>query len=289
MVDKMIIFEKIKGIIQLIRLDLSFAAGICVVVGEFVAISGIPSLNDLILGFIVGFFISTSALILNDYFDIEADKINRPTRPLPSGIIRPPSVIVLWIITSIIGFVIAFQIGYIALLVVILFWIIGFLYNWKFKKRGLYGNLMVSSSVAITFIFGGIIVGNPWNVIVWSFAFIAFFINLGEEIASDALDMIGDKKINSKSIAIKMGMGNALKISSVLFGIVPFISLIPIFLGFLQWYYFITILFMNIIIIFSTFKLLKIQSIDEGRKYTRLIFLGTTFALLFFLISNILT
>ena len=46
---------------------------------------------------------------------------------------------------------------------------------------------------------------------------------------------------------------------------------------------------MNIIIIFSTFKLLKIQSIDEGRKYTRLIFLGATFALLFFLISNILT
>ena len=288
MVDKMIIFEKIKGIIQLIRLDLSFAAGICVVVGEFVAISGIPSLNDLILGFMAGFFISTSALILNDYFDIEADKINRPTRPLPSGIIKPPAVIILWIITSIIGFVVAFQIGYIALLVVILFWIIGFLYNWKFKKRGLFGNLMVSSSVAITFIFGGIVVGNPWNVIVWSFAFIAFFINLGEEIASDALDMKGDEKINSKSIAITMGMANALKISSVLFCIVPFISFIPIFLGFLQWYYLITILFINIIIIFSTFKLLKIQSIDEGRKYTRLIFLGSTFALLFFLIANIL-
>jgi len=232
MVDKMIIFEKIKGIIQLMRFDLSFAAGISVVVGEFVAISSIPSLNDLILGFMVGFFISTSALILNDYFDIEADKINRPTRPLPSGIIKPPAVIVLWIITSIIGFFVAFQISYIALLVVMLFWIIGFLYNWKFKKRGLFGNLMVSSSVAITFIFGGIIVGNPWNVIVWSFAFIAFFINLGEEIASDALDMKGDEKINSKSIAINMGMANALKISSVLFCIVPFISFIPIFPGF---------------------------------------------------------
>ena len=284
----MVIFEKIKGIIQLMRFDLSFAAGISVVVGEFVAISSFPSLNDLILGFMAGFFISTSALILNDYFDIEADKINRPTRPLPSGIIKPPAVIILWIITSIIGFVVAFQIGYIALLVVILFWIIGFLYNWKFKRMGLFGNLMVSSSVAITFILGGIIVGNPWNAIVWSFAFIAFFINLGEEIASDALDMIGDEKINSKSIAINMGMDNALKISSVLFCIVPFISFIPIFLGFLQWYYLITILFINIIIIFSTFKLLKIQSIDEGRKYTRLIFLGSTFALLFFLIANIL-
>lgn len=289
MIDKIIIFEKIKGIIQLMRFDLSFAAGISVVVGEFVAISSFPSLNDLILGFMIGFFISTSALILNDYFDIEADRINRPTRPLPSGIIKPTSVIVLWIITSIIGFVLAFQISYIALLVVIIFWIIGFLYNWKFKRMGLFGNLMVSFSVAITFIFGGIIVGNPWNVMVWSFAFIAFFIDLGEEIASDALDMIGDEKINSKSIAINMGMDNALKISSVLFGIVVFISFVPIFLGYLEWYYLITILIINIIIIFSTFKLLKIRSIDEGRKYTRLIYLGATFALLFFVISNILT
>lgn len=285
----MVIFKKIKGIIQLMRFDLSFAAGISVVVGEFVAISSLPSLNDLIFGFMIGFFISTSVLILNDYFDIETDRINRPKRPLPSGIIKPSAAIILWILTSIIGFVVAFQISHIALFVVILFWIIGFLYNWKFKRMGLFGNLMVSSSVAITFIFGGIIVGNPWNVIVWSFAFIAFFIDLGEEIASDALDMIGDEKINSKSIAINMGMDNAIKISSVLFGIVVFITFVPIFLGFLEWYYLVTILIINIIIIYSTFKLFKIRSIDEGRKYTRLIYLGATFALLFFVISNILT
>lgn len=90
---------------------------------------------------------------------------------------------------------------------------------------------MVSSSVAITFIFGGIIAGNPWDVIVWSFASIAFFINLGEEIVSDVLDMKGDKKINSKSIAITRGMDNTLKISSVLFAIPIFMSFIPLFFG----------------------------------------------------------
>jgi len=285
----MLIFEKIKGIIQLMRLDLSFAAGISVVVGELVAINILPSLNDLILGFIAGFFISTSALILNDYFDIETDKINRPTRPLPSGIIKPHEVILLWIITSILCFAVALQIGHIALLVAILFWIIGFLYNWKFKRIGLFGNLMVSSSVAITFIFGGIIVGNPWNTIIWCFACIAFFINLGEEIASDALDMIGDEKINSKSIAINRGRDSALKISSVLFCIVVLTNFIPLFLGYLEWYYLITILIIDIIIIFSTFKLLNIRNIDEGRKYTRLIYLGATFALLFFVISNIIS
>lgn len=64
---------------------------------------------------------------------------------------------------------------------------------------------MVSSSVAITFIFGGIVIGNPWNAIIWCFSVITFFIDLGEEVASDAMDMAGDKKINSRSIAISRG------------------------------------------------------------------------------------
>jgi geranylgeranylglycerol-phosphate geranylgeranyltransferase len=88
------VIVKIKAIIQILRIDLSFAAGICIIVGELVAIGKFPSLNDVILGFIVGFFISTSVLILNDYFDIEIDKINIPTRPLPSGLIKPSDVII---------------------------------------------------------------------------------------------------------------------------------------------------------------------------------------------------
>lgn len=43
------------------------------------------------------------------------------------------------------------------------------------------------------------------------------FVDLGEEIAADAMDMEGDKKRNSKSIAILMGRRTALSISSVMF------------------------------------------------------------------------
>lgn len=284
----MIEIRKIKAAVQLLRVELAFSAGFCVIVGEIVAIGSFPSIYQMILGFLVGFFISSSALILNDYFDIETDKINLPSRPLPSGMINPSEVILLSIITSSIGLAAAFFIGYTALFVAIVFWIIGFLYNWKFKRTGLAGNLMVSSSVAITFIFGGIAVGDPWNVIIWCFSAIAFFIDLGEEIASDAMDMVGDEKINSKSIALTMGKENALKISGVLFGIVVFTSFIPVILGWLGMAYFVIILFMDVIIVFSTFKLLKSQTLDEGRRYTRLIYLGATFGLLAFIVGQIL-
>ncbi|MGB9978769.1 UbiA family prenyltransferase [Methanobacterium sp.] len=279
---------KIKAIIQLIRVDLSFAAGICVVIGEIVAFGGFPSIYSIIFGFIVGFFVSTSALILNDYFDIEIDKINVPTRPLPSGIIKPYEVILLSMITTLIGLTAAFFIGYIVLVVAIVFWIIGFLYNWKFKRTGLPGNLMVSSSVAVTFILGGIVVGKPWSAVVWCFSIIAFFIDLGEEIASDAMDMAGDAKINSRSIALSRGKDRALKIAGVSFVLVVFVSFIPVIFSWLGTAYLVMIIFMDALIIFSTYKLLKSQTLEEGRRYTRIIYLGATLGLIGFIIGQIL-
>jgi len=52
-------------------------------------------LNQALLGFLTGFFISGSANISNDYFDQDVDRINLPARPLPSGRI---SVSELWIL-----------------------------------------------------------------------------------------------------------------------------------------------------------------------------------------------
>lgn len=279
---------KIKAIIQLFRPDLSLAAGICVVVGELLALGHFPQFQDIILGFAVGFFISGSTLILNDYFDLETDKINAPNRPLPSGMIKSRLVIFLSIITTLIGLLAALFISFSALAVAIVFWTIGFSYNWKLKRTGLLGNLLVSSSVAITFIFGAIVVGNPWNVVVWIFSTIAFFIDLGEEIAADALDMEGDKKINSQSLALKYGQNNALKISAVIFALVVLISLIPFVLGWLGITYLVMILLMDSIIIFSTFKLLKSPIMDEKRKYARFIYLGATLGLVAFIIGQIL-
>lgn len=278
----------LKPVVTLFRLDLSLAAGICVIVGEIVALGQIPPLNQIIMGFAAGFFISSSSLILNDYFDMESDKINAPHRPLPSGRIRPSQIIVLFIITTLIGLIIASLISNLAFFVAAIFWATGFLYNWKLKRTGLPGNLMVSSSVAITFIFGGIVVENPWNIFIWLFSAIAFFIDLGEEIIFDALDMLGDKKINSHSIALKYGQEKAFKISSILFSLVVFISFIPLIVGGLGRSYLAMILIMNTIIVFSIFKILKTPDKDQKRKYARFIYLGASLGLLVFIIGQLI-
>jgi len=201
----MIVLKKIKGLIELLRPELPFAAGICVIMGEIITLGHLPSLKELFLGFMWGFFLSGSAMILNDYFDIEVDKVNAPDRPLPSGLISPATAIVFTFIITLIGLLISFFINLSAIILYIIFWFIGFLYNWKLKEKGLVGNLFVSSSVAVTIILGGIVVGNPWNKAVMIFSMMLFIFDLGEEIAADAMDIEGDQKRNIKSIAILIG------------------------------------------------------------------------------------
>ena len=280
--------KKLRGVIQIFRPELPFAAGVCVLLGEIVALGGFPPLREAVLGFASVFFISGSAIILNDYFDLEVDKVNAPDRPLPAGLVSPFEALVLTAITIFIGLAASFSIGIPAFLLCVVAGLVGMLYNWKFKEAGLLGNLMVSTSAAMTFILGGVAVGEPWNKIVWCFAMIAFFIDLGEEIAGDAMDMEGDKKRGSRSIAIVRGRSFALVISSLLFGLVVLISFIPVIFGWLGAGYLLMMFIMDALIVVFTIRLLKSKTSAEGVQSMRGIYLGALVGMLAFIIGQII-
>ena len=279
--------KKIRAFIQLFRPELPFAAGICVVVGEIIALGKFPPVQELILGFVCGFFISGSAIILNDFFDLEVDKVNTPDRPLPAGAISPSEAIFFAVATSFVGLAASLAIGIPAFILCVIFWLVGFLYNWKFKEAGLLGNLMVSSSVAITFILGGIVVGENWNKIVWIFGLMAFFVDLGEEIAGDAMDIEGDKKRDSKSIAITRGKNFALVLSGSLFGLVVLISFVPVIFAWLGTGYLVMIFITDIMIVTFAIRLLKSKTPEEGRWSMRRIYLGALLGMLAFILGKV--
>jgi geranylgeranylglycerol-phosphate geranylgeranyltransferase len=275
--------KRLLGLFRLFRFELPFTAGVCVILGELLALGKIPTTNELILGFLSVFFISATSLILNDYFDIESDKINAPERPLPAGLVTKQDVVLLSCLATALGFVASYMISFKALLVVILAWAVGFLYNWRFKKTGLLGNLMVSFSVGMTFIFGGIAVDQPFEKAVWSFGIMVFLINLGEEIAADAMDVMGDKQAGSRSLPVLLGRENALKISAAIFLLVSVVSCLPFLFGWIEWVYVFPILLMDIVILYSTIKLLD-SRIANRRIYIRWIYLSGLVAILIFII-----
>jgi geranylgeranylglycerol-phosphate geranylgeranyltransferase len=272
--------------VRLFRPELPLAAGICVTAGQILASGRLPSLQVGILGFICAFALSSSALILNDLFDYEVDLINAPNRPLPSGAVTRSEVIGLTAATTLVGLSAALVLGLSALLISIIFWLIGFLYNWRYKQTGLPGNLMVSASVGVTFILGAVTMQAPWSSIVWTFAIMAFCIDLGEEIAGDAMDMEGDKKRNSRSIALVKGKQFALRISVGLWGLVILLSFLPILLGLLGISYLVMILITDVLLVYFSFKLLKSQNPQSGRQAMRGAYLGATLGVIAFLIGR---
>jgi geranylgeranylglycerol-phosphate geranylgeranyltransferase len=281
--------KKARGLIRLLRFELPFSAGVCVVMGQILALGEFASAYETTLGFLSVFFISASILVLNDYFDVETDRLNAPDRPIPSNIVTTSEALLLSISLIFSGLLLSYLISSIALLLSIILLIIGFLYNRNYKKSGLPGNVMVSFSVGMTFIYGGVSVGLPFNNIVWLFAAIAALIDLGEEIAADAMDVQGDLLINSRSLAIRYGSKFALKISSYIFLLVILLTSVPFIRGWLPTIYLLPIAIMDVSIACSSLRLLKSGGNKiAGRKYIRWIYLGSTLGLLVFILIRLL-
>lgn len=276
------------GLYRLIRFELSFTAGMCVVLGEILALSEFPSFTQAGLGFLSVFCIAATALILNDYFDVETDRINAPTRPLPSGLVTAREALVFSVVIALAGFIAGWLISADAFFTVCLVWLIGFLYNWKFKKTGLLGNLFVGFSVGMTFIFGGIVVGRPFNEAVWYFAVTTMLVDLAEEIAADSLDVEGDRMTGSRSLAVLFGPVVSMRISAGIFWIVIAGSAVPFSFGWFEWFYAPLIILWDSVIIYSVWNLLdpaKPKRINDIRR----IYLSGSVMIIGFILISILT
>ncbi|NMB78739.1 MAG: UbiA family prenyltransferase, partial [Methanomicrobiales archaeon] len=73
------------GLIRITRPVNSFAAGIAAIVAYYIA-SGMIIPEVLLLLAIV-FLVTAAGNVINDYFDVEIDRVNRPDRPIPSGLV----------------------------------------------------------------------------------------------------------------------------------------------------------------------------------------------------------
>ncbi|MBD3166941.1 prenyltransferase, partial [bacterium] len=217
----------LKGLFRLLRFELPIAAGICVIMGQVFALGRFAPSWLTAQAFLAVFCISSSILVMNDVIDIETDRVNAPGRPLPAQLVTPLQATVLSLVLLAIGLVLGYVINIATFVSAVVLAAVGYLYNRRFKKTGLPGNLMVSVSVGMTFIFGGMSVGSYFHPLVWLFGIIAALIDLGEEIAADAMDAEGDLLIGSQSLAIRYGSRAALRVSAGLFMLVILLTALP--------------------------------------------------------------
>ncbi len=108
---------------------------------------------------IVALLLYISGLIMNDYVDIEEDKIDRPDRPLSSGSISPLMAVTVAIAISLIAVAISFIINPVTGITAILLIITIALYNFVLKSYILVGSVIMGVCRGLSFLLGAFAVG----------------------------------------------------------------------------------------------------------------------------------
>ena len=195
--------KKIQAIVKLIRPINFLITFITVVVAAFICQPGLVFSSSIILAAFAASFTLASGNIINDIYDVEIDKINRSSRPLPSGKIINKEALVLYFIFQLLSLILSWFINLPAFFIVIIATLLLFLYSKYLKRIPLIGNITVAFLTGLVFIYGGIAVENYDAAIIP--ALFAFLINLIREIVKDMKDVKGDEKAGVVSFPIKYG------------------------------------------------------------------------------------
>jgi geranylgeranylglycerol-phosphate geranylgeranyltransferase len=251
--------------LEIMRPFNSGMVGLAIIISAVIT-GGLGIINHvvlIILSFITGFTISGASMTINDYYDREIDAINEPKRPIPSGRISPKGAIIFTVILSIIGLASSFLISLWAFTTAVIAWMLMMSYSIWGKKRGLLGNLMVSTCIALPFIYGGLLSGKVLSSL--SFSLIAFLSNMGREIVKGVVDIAGDKTAGVRTVAVVYGASMAANIATLFFLAAVASSAVPVYLHLVSYWYVPFVLITDAGLILSSYHIVM----DPSRKNSR--------------------
>lgn len=212
-----------------------------------------------------GFFLMVSATIIitsagyliNDYYDVKIDYVNKPDRVKVGRILKRRWVIAghtaLNLLGIAIGFYISPVIGMINFFAAFFLW----LYSNLLKRLPFVGNFVIAMLTGTTLFLVGEYFGEREYLVI-TYAVFAGFITLIREIIKDMEDMKGDERFGCKTLPIIWGIANTKKfiyLLIILFGItvVLMISSISVVLP----------VALTVTLIFLIFALAKADTIRE--------------------------
>lgn len=155
--------------------------------------------------------IAAGGYVINDYFDIKIDLINKPKEVYIGRIISRRKALLLHQVLSFSGITLGAYLGLKIFLLNVLSVTLLWFYASVFKKKAFTGNLIVAFLTALSIC--EIAIFYDSNVkIIYAYAIFAFFITLIREIIKDVEDMAGDKSYGAQTIPISFGIRQTKKL-----------------------------------------------------------------------------
>ena len=245
------------------------------------------------IAMLAAFLIMGAGMVINDWTDIEADKVNKPNRPLPSGQATPKKALGFAFLLFFIGIVLAGTINTLAFIVALINSLILIGYAVSLQNKILLGNIAVSYLVGSTFLFGGAVANSLTALFVTGLLLLlAFFANLSREIVKDMEDIEGDrssflKRLKQKTKEIAGGrfdlssMEPSLKHKSTLMSLAEgslllaiVVSPIPLILGMLGPLYLLFLVPTDLLFLLALFLLVRSRQRSSMKEEAKSLLFG---------------
>jgi len=229
--------ENLKAVMQLIRLPnvliiilTQFLLRYCIIIPLIYRddLSSVTPLADFLVLVVVTVLMAIGGYVINDYFDVKIDSINRPDKLVVNKLISPRGAIMLHIVLNVIAILLGFYLSYRVKAISFglifpflsgLLWI----YSAKYKRMMFWGNFIVSCLsgfvILIVWLFEffwlrlhAILFVDMIPVIRWvsyifaGYAIFAFLVSMVREIIKDMEDTEGDTTFGCKTLPLVIGI-----------------------------------------------------------------------------------
>lgn len=274
-----------RGYLDLIRPVNCVMIGFAVIVGAFVSRPPSVPWAQLALGFLTGFFVCAYSMAVNDIYDLEVDRVNRPDRPIPrrrvstGGASRLSYVMLGAGVASSLA-----SLNPLAVVIAVVYALLSWAYNGRAKQTGIAGNLIVASSLAIPFIYGGAISGGSiGGSLLLMMALTAFFSGVGREVVKAMADVEGDARRNVSSVARSRGLGTAASVGAAFFVLAVLTSWVPLFTGLANQVYAFGVVVPDVIFVYLAVTIVARHEPSSAYRVKRIALAGMTVGLLVFI------
>ncbi|MEX1054902.1 MAG: geranylgeranylglycerol-phosphate geranylgeranyltransferase [Rhodothermales bacterium] len=165
----------------------------------------IVDLGAVVLAAASALAIAAGGNALNDVYDADIDFVNRPSRPIPSGLVSSETARIIWITATLFGVGAAAFVSSIHLTLAFLATVLLFTYSRYLKRMPFVGNLAIAAVVALAIVYGGWAVGSPVPSLVG--AAFAALTTFAREIVKDIEDLEGDARAGARTAPVAFGVG----------------------------------------------------------------------------------
>jgi geranylgeranylglycerol-phosphate geranylgeranyltransferase len=201
-------------------------------IGVAALIAGaLEPIHHVMFAVLAGGLLTAGANAINDVFDVEIDRVNKPARPLPQGLITLRGARrFAWTLFSV-GICLSGLINPVCFLISILAVILLVLYSAVLKRMVFWGNAAVGLLTGMAFCFGAAAVDRLEAGAVP--AVFAFLMHLGREVIKDMEDVEGDRKYQANTLPVRYGLRPARILVSGVLSLLVVLTWLPWVLG---WY-----------------------------------------------------